>query len=235
MKKNTHKSCASLFFTISISFLFASTGISAQKSPSATKVNFSFAKFQKKFANTGSVDAHFEQEVYQAALAQTKSSKGTLLLSKPGYIRWEIIEPDKNLMVSDGLKLYYYNPEAGVEGKGQVIIRSAKEIERQPIYRILTGKVDLKADFKVLKMEEKPLLSNSKEMTYWIELEPKKAEAGLAKIQLTILKNYELHELISENSGGNRTRITLQKMTLGDKLPKNLFQFKPPEGAELLK
>ncbi|RYZ95284.1 MAG: outer membrane lipoprotein carrier protein LolA, partial [Proteobacteria bacterium] len=83
-----------------------------------TTPQLSLAKLQGAYKQAASVSADFTQEVYQASLARTKTSKGNLKLSKPGMVRWEISEPEATVMVSDGRKVSYFTPDARGKGKG---------------------------------------------------------------------------------------------------------------------
>ncbi len=197
------------------------------------KKKFSLAKLQKTYKETTAIEADFVQEVYQASLARTKSSKGSLKLAKPNLVRWEIHEPEASVMVSNGRKLWYFNPDARGKNKGQVLERKPSDLQKQPIFQILTGASALDSDFTVEKTEEKIGLSKELKLTS-ISLKPKKPMADLARAVLTVNSNYLISEIIIENQSGNTTKITLLNQVLGAKLPPVLFDFKPPEGTEIL-
>ncbi len=63
----------------------------ATKAAKPPKTTFSLEKLQAAYKNTGSMEADFLQEVYQASLSKFKTSKGSLKMSKPNMIRWEIV------------------------------------------------------------------------------------------------------------------------------------------------
>lgn len=190
---------------------------------------FSLGKLQSVYKSTGSVDAEFTQEVYQASLARTKTSQGSLRLSKPGLVRWEIQEPEASVMVSDGRKVSYFTPDARGKGKGQVIERKATELQKQPIFRILTGEAPLDQEFTLVGKPQKEGQITS------LELAPKKPMADLATLKLRVGAKYLIEELILETQSGNKTKITLRNQSLGDKLPPALFQFKAPPGTEVVR
>lgn len=223
---------------ITAAFLALSTiGFAAEKTPekvpqkkAAPATGPSLTKLQETYKQTGSVAADFTQEVYQASLARTKTSKGNLKLSKPGLVRWEVAEPEASVMVSDGRKLSYFTPDARGKGKGQVIERKAAELTRQPIFRILTGTAPLDKEFSLKSQEALP------EGAGWlVSLKPTKEMNDLALAKIRVNSKYLIEELILENNNGNTTKITLQNQTLGAKLPGALFQFKAPPGTEIVK
>lgn len=223
------------FFRISVLALLYVSGpaFAVDKAKLPAKKAFSLEKLQRSYKKNASLEADFLQEVYQASLARTKTSKGTLKLSKPNLVRWEIHEPEASVLVSNGRKVFYYTPDARGKGKGQVIQKKTTELERQPLFRILTGSSPLHKEFKVVKMEEQPNLTSGDKWTQ-ITLKPLKPMGDIEQVLLQVDGKYLIQELITENLSGNKTKITLQNQVLGAKLPPALFEFKPPADTEVL-
>lgn len=223
------------FFRISLLALLciSSQALAVDKAKLPAKKAFSLEKLQQSYKKNASLEADFLQEVYQASLARTKTSKGTLKLSKPNLVRWEIHEPEASVLVSNGRKVFYYTPDARGKGKGQVIQKKPTELEKQPLFRILTGASPLHKEFKVVKMEEQPPLTSGDKWTQ-ITLKPLKAMGDVEQVLLQVDGKYLIQELITENLSGNKTKITLQNQVLGAKLPPALFEFKPPADTEVL-
>lgn len=223
-------------FTLLVCSGYAPYAHAIDKSKIAAKKNISLSKLQSKYKNTQSLQADMIQEVYQAALARTKTSKGSITLSKPNFVKWEITEPEANVMVSNGRKLWYYTPDAGGKNKGQVIVRKSAELEKQPIFRILSGAAALDKEFKIISQQESTDSTVQGERSWMeIRLKPKKSMGDLSEVKLSISSKYLISELVIENMSGNKTKITLQNQALGAKLPPVLFDFKPPQGTEVIK
>lgn len=214
-------------------FLATSVGYAAAKPAVPAKKPFSLEKLQQGYKKNASLEADFIQEVYQASLARTKTSKGTLKLSKPNLVRWEIHEPEASVLVSNGRTVFYYTPDARGKGKGQVIQKRTTELEKQPLFRILTGTSPLNKEFKVEKTEELPGATEG-EKRIQITLKPRKAMGDIDQVLLQVDGKYLIQELITQNQSGNKTKITLQNQVLGAKLPPALFEFKPPADTEVL-
>jgi len=203
-------------------------GAPEEKKVKKKKSTFSLSKLQSSYKNAASLESDFIQEVYQASLARTKTSKGNLKLSKPNLVRWEIHEPEASIMVSDGRKVSYFTPDARGKGKGQVIERKAAELERQPLFQILTGSASLEKEFILKKQEKAGDTTN-------LTLEPKKEMADLEQVTLKVGPKYLIEEMILETQSGNKTKFTLQNQALGAKLPAQIFEFKAPAGTEVVK
>jgi outer membrane lipoprotein carrier protein len=210
------------------------SAIAVEKAKVSKEKPISLSKIHQKYKKAGSVEAEFTQEVYQATLARTKTSKGSFKISKPNFVRWETYEPEASLMVSNGRKLFYYNPDARGKGKGQVIERKGSEIQKQPLFQILAGLAPLEKQFTVEKTEPHTGLTKEIEGTT-IRLKPKSAMGDLEAVVLKIDKKSQIQEILLENQSGNKTKITLQNQLLGAKFPPELFDFKPPPETEVLK
>lgn len=193
---------------------------------------FSLAKLSATYKNARSLEADMLQEVYQASLAKTKTSKGSLKLAKPNFVRWEIYEPDASVMVSNGRKLSYFTPDARGKGKGQVIEKKASELNNQPLFQILTGSLALEKAFNLTA--ENPIEGIAGKVGTELVLAPIGNKIDLTSVTLRVNPKYLIEEIILENTNGNRTKITLQNQTLGAKLPPPLFDFKPPADTEIL-
>ncbi len=198
-----------------------------------TANHFSLTKLQNIYRAAESMEADFVQEVYQASLARTKSSSGNIRVAKPNKIRWETYKPDDSVMVSDGVKLWYFNPKSN-NGKGQVIEHSARDLASQPIYQILTGQAELTKEFEVLKITKEHGIAKGAAISV-VSLKPRHSMGDLETVQITVDANSLILSILLENKSGNHTRISLQNQKLGSKLPPVLFNFKAPAEAEIVK
>ena len=54
--------------------------------------------------------ADFSHTYAGGVLKKTTTERGTLQVKKPGRMRWEYVEPEHKLFVSDGRKIYSYLP-----------------------------------------------------------------------------------------------------------------------------
>ncbi|HEY8280021.1 MAG TPA: outer membrane lipoprotein chaperone LolA [Bdellovibrionota bacterium] len=214
-------------------FFSVESGFAVNKTALLKMKKFSLSKLQATYKKNASLEADFIQEVYQASLGRTKSSKGNLKLSKPNFARWEIYEPEASVMVSNGHKLSYYTPDARGKGKGQVIERKAADLQKQPLFRILTGASALSEEFKVEKQEQGVGIVEGEKWTELV-LKPQKKLNDIVQVELKVDPNYLIQELTTETENGNKTKITLQNQTLGAKLPPALFEFKAPADTEVI-
>ena len=68
------------------------------------------AALQAKYDSVRNFSAAFEQTYAGGVLRTTLVERGTVLIKKPGKMRWHYTSPEEKLFVSDGVSLYSYIP-----------------------------------------------------------------------------------------------------------------------------
>ncbi len=77
--------------------------------------------------------------------SQQMTSKGTVVLAKPGKLRWSYEEPEPSLVVSDGETLWIYDPVFREAQK----LRAAEGYLSAAAVQFLLGKGEMERDFEV--------------------------------------------------------------------------------------
>ena len=100
---------------------------------------------QKKYEAVKDFSSEFSHTYRGVALKKQITEHGTLLIKKPGKMRWTYAAPDNNVFVSDGTKFYSYIP-----ADKQVTISDipADDAASKPAL-FLAGKGNLTRDFTV--------------------------------------------------------------------------------------
>ena len=76
-------------------------------------------------------------------MRRKREERGTLLVKKPGKMRWTYKAPDAKVFVSNGARLYQYFPE------DNRVITSDAPGDDQPAVLFLSGRGNLTRDFNV--------------------------------------------------------------------------------------
>lgn len=93
--------------------------------------------------------AQFEQAVTDIDNNVLHKAKGQLVFKQPGQFRWQIAEPEQELLLSDGKTLWWYNPFLE-----QVSIYDAKQaVATTPFALLVSNDDDTWADFTIQKTE----------------------------------------------------------------------------------
>jgi outer membrane lipoprotein carrier protein len=178
-------------------------------------------RMQEKYKTIGSLTAEFSQKKTNLALGTAKDSNGRIYVKRPNKFRWETIEPEPSILVSNGRKIWYYTPPFRKGEKGQVMVRRSTD-QSQLAVDLLAGRANVKKDFK------------SKELgPDHFELIPVKPMADVDRVEVFIEKATNLvYKLSLFTSTGNQTELMLKNVTLDPKLSESMFNFSPPENTE---
>ena len=65
---------------------------------------------QRKYDTVKDFSADFVHTYQGGVLKKQLTERGTVLIKKPGKMRWDYTAPEKKLFVSDGSKVYFYIP-----------------------------------------------------------------------------------------------------------------------------
>jgi outer membrane lipoprotein carrier protein len=98
------------------------------------------------YNHLSSLRAHYVERY--AGMGMSRSEEGTLLLKKPGRMRWSYAEPVGKVFVLDGKYAWFYTP-----GDGQATRVPAKQLDdlRSPL-RFLLGHTQLKKELDSLEV-----------------------------------------------------------------------------------
>ena len=180
-------------------------------------------KVQETYRKQGGVEATFDQVTDVKSTRQSKKAQGKIWIKRPNQLRWETLNPDPNILVSDGKTFWFYTPPFEKGERGQVIIKKTKQVQTQFLNALLSGSFDFG---KETQIEE---LGRGRFM-----LKPKNGTAGdveTAEISIGVT-SAKIESVVLTHSSGNRTEIKLQNIQLKSKLDEKLFRFVPDRNTD---
>jgi len=178
------------------------------------------ARLEQLLGQTRTVEAAFDQVLLGPEREIVKESHGRFALERPGRFRWDYAAPAAQTIVSDGKKLWIYDPELA-----QVTVKPLDEALARSPAALLGGAADLDGSFEVVDLGVDGAL-------HWVELAPKAADAEFERVRLGLGSRFvEVMELT--DAFGQTTRITLRDAKLNGKLPAETFRFVPPAGVDI--
>ena len=152
-------------------------------------------------------------KILKADFSQTNPddtiSSGTILIKRPGRMRFEYNKPDKTLVLVSAGALAIFDPK----GDETPI---TYPIKNNPISLILKGEVDLLNSGIVAKYKV------SAETGFLTIRDPKKPERGSVELVFTGAKP-ELEKFTIKNENGSSTSISLNDIEYPKKLNETLF------------
>jgi len=203
--------------------LVSAIGIEARQqgtSPSARDVA---DRLQKKYDTVRDFSADFVHKYEGGTLKRTREERGSLLVKKPGKIRWAYKAPEEKVFVSNGVKLYQYMPL-----DHQVTISDAPGDE-QPAMSLLAGRGNLNRDFTV-SFSKTPSAADD----WTLRLEPRTAQADYDWLEIAADRStLQLRTLVVAEKQGNRSTFTFSNFKENAGLADKLFEFAIPKGVEV--
>lgn len=172
---------------------------------------------QAQYQKSAGIQAQFTQSTEIKATRQNKKAKGRIWIKRPGKLRWETLEPEPNILVSDGKLFWFYTPPFEAGERGQVIVRKKAQVQTQFLNALLSGSFEFGKG--AVRIEEK----GDKDFV----LRPKPGTAGdvqSAEIEIDPGKK-TITRVILTHTSGNLTRISLEEIHLVSKLEDSLFRF----------
>jgi len=185
-------------------------------------------KIQKKYEKTTSFKADFLQTSTISTMEhRQRKGSGSMVIQKPGLLRWDYTSPEKQVLVSDGetFSLYFAS-------ENQMIVTPAKEYLQEDVtYNFFAGKGNLLQDFEVL-----PLMpEQEKQGSLAIKLIPKKTHAQVETMNVWVDDDtFLVNRLEIIDHLGSVTNLLLFNTVVNNPMPQEYFHFSPPEGTEII-
>ena len=183
---------------------------------------------QKKYSQVRDLRMEFIQS-YKSPRRPTKTETGTLVLKRPGMMRWEYKTPVEKLFVSNGKTVFFYLPEEKQLQKTKV-----KESRDQRIpFLFLLGKGNLKRDFSKVEWasDQKPFFQGN----HVILAYPKKGIDEFARILMEFSpQTFQLQRVGVFDVDGTVTEFVFTNIQQDLGAAAAIFDFKAPPGTEVI-
>lgn len=165
-----------------------------------------------------SLTGNFSQAQTDTEGELLSQSSGTFQVTRPGLLRWETQEPFPQLLISNGEKLWLYDPDLE-----QVIVNQVNEqLDLTPAV-IFSGDLDaIRKQFVITSRAEGVF-----------ELIPVVESGYVQKLELTF-SDQQLHSMSVWDGFGKRTTLVFTDLLIGTSIPVGQFYFVPPEGTDVL-
>jgi outer membrane lipoprotein carrier protein len=184
---------------------------------------------QKSYNKITSLQASFTQETYSKLSSRKRQGNGSLILVKPGLMRWDYQTPDKQVFICDGEQLSMYFAK-----ENQMFTSSAKQyLESDVMYSFFAGTADIVRDFDIEESVDSE--QDIDDATYPIKLVPKKTHPQIDEIIVWVDRSsYLLQRLKVTDKFGSITDLAFSSIVKNIKVDKTRFVFTPPKGTEII-
>ncbi|KAA6459255.1 outer membrane lipoprotein carrier protein LolA [Acidobacteria bacterium AB60] len=205
---------------LAAAILCAVTAVPAQKS--TLDVHVLAQRVDHHYNQLHSLKAGFS-ESYDG-LGMHRHESGTLLLEKPGHMRWDYTAPRSKLFLLDGKYAWFY-----AQGDPQVQRLPAKQLDdlRSPL-RFLLGHTQLEKELTHLTA------SPGTNGSFTLTGQPKGQEKRVPRIAITATVDGVITGIEIEGGEGAITRFTFTDEQTNVGIPAGAFHFTPPAGIPVV-
>lgn len=180
------------------------------------------ARLQRFVADVQTLSARFEQLQYDEGGQETGRRGGTFELARPGRFKWHYQTPYEQLMLSDGKKIWNYEPDLA-----QVSVRDAAQVLRDTPAALLAQGGDINKTFSVID-------AGVEGDAQKLRLEPKTADADIRQIELWLKADGVPLRMRLHDPLGGISDIRFSEVQRNAKIAASVFEFVPPKGVEVV-
>ena len=165
--------------------------------------------------------AQFEQVVIGPEGEVIETAQGEFILERPGKFRWDYHNPYPQIIVADGLRIWFYDVDLE-----QVTVMPQQEALMDTPAALLSGETLPDEKYQVSDLK-------SDDGYEWVELVPKGADSSFQSVRFAF-DNDGLRQMIMRDSFDQYTRLTFSDTSENNQLDDKTFIFVPPEGVDVV-
>ncbi len=163
----------------------------------------------------------FSQLSLDGTGTQLQETSGEMALKRPGQFRWHTDEPMEQLLVSNGKKVWLYDPDLE-----QVTIQSLDQRLTHTPALLLSGDVSaISENFEISHKEAGDVVD--------FTLTPKAKDTLFDTLRLSF-RGDVINDMQMVDGVGQRTNILFQGVKLNEPLKDGLFTFDIPKGTDVI-
>lgn len=218
-------------FVKSVQILILLTAVAVTALPAAVSadstppLDYILKELEKRY--TGSqFSADFLQESTIKAMEITDFASGRVYVRYPGMMRWEYEKPERQVIITDGHKLWIYRPldNQVMTGNAPVFFRDGKGASFLSDIRLVRQKFTITAH------------PAEGENLYELRLVPREKTLNISQIRLYVVpRAFTIARIVTLDDYGDDTRIDIVNPQFNVDLDPALFKFDIPKGADVQK
>lgn len=167
-----------------------------------------------------SLRAEFQQSVFDEDARQLDDASGKVYIQRPGRFRWDYTKPYPQEIVGDGENVWIYDSELE-----QVMVRPMDDALGDTPAMLLSSDQPVEHRFEVRDVD-------GPDGYAWVGLTPLGDQVNFTEIRLGF-DGDTLRVMELTDAFGQLTRLRFTKVERNPDLEPQLFQFTPPEGADV--
>ncbi len=167
------------------------------------------------------MSGRFSQLTLDGTGTQLQETSGQLALKRPGLFRWHTDAPQEQLLVSNGKKVWLYDPDLM-----QVTIQSLDQRMTHTPALLLSGDASkISENFEISFKEAGEVVD--------FMLKPKSKDTLFDNLRLSFRRGV-INDMQLIDAVGQRTNILFLSVKMNEKLDASQFDFEVPKGADVI-
>ncbi len=172
--------------------------------------------------NVHSMQAHFEQTLYDENNKRIEDSSGTFYLERPGKFRWSYDKPYPQEIVGDGSRVWIYDSELS-----QVTVKSFDAALGNTPALLLSTDQPLEKSFVLRELPPQGGLT-------WTEVRPRDPQSSFTVVRLGF-RDGDLAMMDLVDNFGQSTQLKFTNVRRNPTIDPKVFQFTPPPGVDVIR
>lgn len=184
-------------------------------------------RLQKRYESVADFTADFTQSYRGGLLRKTTTEQGSLLVKKPGRMRWTYRVPEEKVFVADGARMYLYVP-----ADRQVVVRPmpAADAATNPAM-FLIGRGNIARDFR----PSYTTVPGAPAGSWALSLTPLAPQAEYESLIMVIMPDsLVLRMLVATDAQGGTSTFSFANVKENVGIPDKSFSFSIPRGVDVI-
>jgi outer membrane lipoprotein carrier protein len=207
--------------------LTLTTAVAGAQGPATARTPADLARqVQARYDTVQDFEGEFTQ-TYEGGVLRTKTTeRGTVVIKRPGKMRWVYTAPERKEFVSDGAKIYAYFP-----ADRQVIVSAAPTGSDTTPALFLTGQANLVRDFAASAIE----LPGAPAGNLGLKLVANKPDPDFEWLAVSVdPATFQIQQLVALDRQGGRSTFTFRNLRENRRPADTSFVFRIPKGVDVI-
>ncbi|MGE0816896.1 MAG: outer membrane lipoprotein carrier protein LolA [Vicinamibacterales bacterium] len=185
------------------------------------------ARVQQRYSGISDFEGQFTQTYEGGVLRSKTTEKGTVVIKRPGRMRWVYTAPERKEFISNGDDVFAYFPL-----DRQVIISPAPTGSDTTPALFLTGRADLVRDFDASLMD----VPGAPDDLLGLKLVAKRPDPDFEWLAIAVdPRTYQIRHLVAQDRQGGRSIFGFSNLKENQRPPDTLFDFRIPKGVDVVR
>jgi outer membrane lipoprotein carrier protein len=183
-------------------------------------------RIQARYDGVADFEGAFTQTYEGGVLKAKTTERGTLVIKRPGRMRWVYTSPEKKEFVSNGVKVYAYFP-----ADRQVLVSDAPTGADTTPALFLTGRANLVRDFDASAMA----VPGAAPGLLGLKLVARRPDPDFEWLAIAVDPvSYQIRHLVALDRQGGRSTFVFSDLKENRRPPDTLFEFRIPRGVDVV-